>query len=329
VQTLFPTEQKQQQTLLFAKAELVSFLKAKLLASAAELGDPSKEGEEELETREARVVAQVLRTLRLLVLKVPAAAADGGGNVAPEDGGKGAEGDMPAPLAESLDKVWSEEAAWERAFGAGTLSPQAHDAAFRLVSALSTRQPRMLQRHLATIAPRAFRAVALVDAGVQDSLWDMVLHIGQACPSAFRVPAVEANMLKWLQARARTGLLGPAAAGALLPLLAQMLRHGPDAWRSDTAARSLLYALGEGVASAAPDGRAACAAVYAEVLVFLARQRESKEEGSAGTLACAVLAAAMPGGAATALSAHGALLAEAICKGMSQPRNLDCKTHSR
>jgi hypothetical protein len=305
VQELFPTEQKQRQTLAFAQAELVTFLKTKVLASAADLGDPSKEGAEELETREARVATQALRALGLLVLRLPSSAASG---VAVEEA-------VLAPLADSLDAVWSEEAVWERAFAAEQLGAPARDAAFRLTTELASQQPHMLERHLAAIAPRAFRALALLDASLQDSLWDMLLHIGQACPGAFRLPAVEAQLPMWLQARARTGVLGPAAAGALLPLLAQMLRSGPEAWRAEATACALLAALNDGVASATPDGRTETAAVFAEVLIFLARQREGVEEGGATSLARRVVPTVLPAGTAAAASGHSALIAEAVCHG--------------
>ena len=73
MQATFSTAEKRRQALLRARNELVSFLRALLLSSAAEMGEPTKETEEEMHGRATRMRAQVLRTLATLVKHFPTA----------------------------------------------------------------------------------------------------------------------------------------------------------------------------------------------------------------------------------------------------------------
>lgn len=257
VQACFTTPQKRRQVLVHVRASLVAHLRDSLFASPDDLGEPAKESKEQLEDRHQRVCTQVLLALTGIAelfpapntACTPASTASGAASAASPVAGEaglatpaGSGGTPPATSAdaspasaeehetmlEALVGLWRDPAFWERVLKGS--APPVFNAACHLVSKLVQHQLPTVQQIESTLAPLVFASLKSAPEQCQGPAWAMCLRLAAACPSALCTPAATAALPKQIGAILRSGRVSSAAAGGLVPLTVQMLRHGPAGW---------------------------------------------------------------------------------------------------
>jgi hypothetical protein len=289
MQKLFPSAERRQQTLAFARREVVSYLANQIMASAEELGDPAKDTKDELAEREARVVSQGIAALRSLLLAAHAPSGNSENSLQKGSGTHGLSTSNPSkvegpsqsckatcqrqPLCtfqQEMNSIWEMPAFWKRILcwrtNVGVLIE-----AYQLVITLAAHQPSVLREHVHMLAPLVYGTVSSSQPETHHVLFAMLLRFGQAAPEGLRVEPVPRSLpedlFQLLKRGASCGAI--ACANALLPMAMLMAQHGDPTWATPDFAMEWMAALAEAVLCAKPsDICRTLADAFAEVLVY-------------------------------------------------------------
>ena len=301
MQATFSTAEKRRQALLRARNELVSFLRALLLSSAAEMGEPTKETEEEMHGRATRMRAQVLRTLATLVKHFPTALDQSSrpsstlmaSSGLAEEACRRGESDPDAleatarKMNESLKELWMSKTFWKHPLEQHP-DVSVWTAWCGLVASLAVHQPCCLAPAADVLAPIVFAALRDAPQGCDEDAWTAVLCFTSVCPVVLQDVEVAKKLARDAASQMAAGRV---TVSRLFSLGLRLLKHAPEGWGAAQLQALWLLALLSGFkkkcATAQFAGAEQCAQGLVEVLVLVLKRsagRRSEAQAAAEPL---------------------------------------------
>lgn len=245
MQAMFSTPEKRRQALLRARKSVVQFLRTLLLSSAEDMGEPTKETNEEMQDRASRVRAQVLRTLDATVKHFPTASSQPGkasSGLKSAAGPAKDENDASGPQApealqasaeqmnEALKDLWMDGRFWKYPIESHPQDAVVWVAWCRLVTTLAVHQPDHVAPAAELLAPLVYGSVKQVPEHCQDAAWTTVLRFTTSCPAVLKDAAVFKQLATDVASQMKSGHVSVAMVSGLLPLGLQLVKLGPEEW---------------------------------------------------------------------------------------------------